>query len=631
MSGQSSLKIGATVETPASSHDVEIRYRRRIQETDVDCVRLARLDASWNVARIALTLALLPVGFFTWYGVLPVTLAVVLGLAVLGVAMWHDRILERLLVARTLRACHERQLARRQRRWQDVPVPAAPPSAAQLPVARDLDLFGQRSVFHWLCVAHTPRGRDLLAEWLVTPAAEETLAHRQRLVTALAAEFPWRESLQLHGSLLGPDADSGRPFVEWATGPGWLAQRRWLLVVARLAPAVALALYVAYRQSWIAPEFALAGVALLVFANLVLSVLYSGTIHDLFITVAGTSDQVGRYRDMLAVAARLPAHIGALTKGGDDLRDIAQRGIQHLSQLRRIVQVADARRDGLFGGLVVVAQLAVLWEVHVLAWLESWQRRHGYSADAWFQSLGELEALASLATAAHDHPDWTFPRIDPEAPQVAAQALGHPLLADEHRVTNDVRLGPAGTFLLVTGSNMSGKSTLLRSIGVNVVLGQAGGVVCARNMTFPPMEVQTSMRVSDSLADGVSLFFAELLRLKTVVDRGAEAARSGRVLLYLLDEILHGTNSRERQTAVARVLRHLVDHGAIGAISTHDLELATCPEIRDACQVVHFRETLGGSGAQRTMSFDYRLRPGLSPTTNALVLLEMVGLSADQK
>ena len=174
---------------------------------------------------------------------------------------------------------------------------------------------------------------------------------------------------------------------------------------------------------------------------------------------------------------------------------------------------------------------------------------------------------------------------------------------------------------------MSGKSTLLRSIGVNV-----GARTSGRSGLRGTMDVSAvgganeHARVRFAGRRSVALF-AELLRLKTVVDRGAEAARSGRVLLYLLDEILHGTNSRERQTAVASVLRHLLDHGAIGAISTHDLELATCPEIRDACQTVHFRETLGWNGAQRTMSFDYLLRPGLSPTTNALVLLEMVGLS----
>ena len=205
--------------------------------------------------------------------------------------------------------------------------------------------------------------------------------------------------------------------------------------------------------------------------------------------------------------------------------------------------------------------------------------------------------------------------------------LGHPLLADDVRVANDVEVGPPGTFLLVTGSNMSGKSTLLRAIGLNVILAQAGGPVCARSMNLPPLTVQTSMRIRDSLAAGVSFFLAELKRLKEIVDQ-ADALRQStdRRLLYLLDEILLGTNSRDRQIAVVRVLSHVLHSGALGAISTHDLGLADCPELHDACRAVHFTETLHGPGAERPMTFDFKLRPGIATSTNALKLVEMVGL-----
>ncbi|MFO0868314.1 MAG: hypothetical protein U0935_05150 [Pirellulales bacterium] len=616
--------------TPAAPRcPVDERYRERIAAASQEIGQLSARDRSWNVVRIAVTLALFPAGLLVWQDLLPFWALGLHAVAAVAIALRHERILEQLQVARALETIHRRQLARRHRRWDDFPVPAVASNVAQQAVARDLDLFGKRSVFHWLCVAYTPRGRELLADWLVQPADLAELAHRQQVVRALATEFSWREALQLHGSLLGSDADTGRRFVAWAAEPGFLAQRPWLVAISRFTPLVAIMLYGAWHAAWLSPAAALAGAAVVLIVNTLLSVAYVGTVHDLFQIVSGRSDQVSRYRDMLAIAAQLPEHVGPLTPHGSDPRDTAVEGIRRLSQLRRIVRVADARRDGLFGALVFVAQLLFLWEFHVLAWLESWQRRYGREADNWFRTLAELEALASLATAAHDQPDWSFPHCEPTADRLRARALGHPLIADERRVTNDVELGPAGTFLLVTGSNMSGKSTLLRSLGVNVVLGQAGGVVCAAELSFPPVEVQTSMRVSDSLADGVSLFFAELLRLKEVVDRGAAAARSGRVLLYLLDEILHGTNSRERHTAVARVVRHLLDHQALGAISTHDLELAHSPEIRAACQVVHFRETLDYTGGQQSMTFDYRLRPGLSPTTNALVLLEMVGLTQE--
>jgi DNA mismatch repair ATPase MutS len=202
------------------------------------------------------------------------------------------------------------------------------------------------------------------------------------------------------------------------------------------------------------------------------------------------------------------------------------------------------------------------------------------------------------------------------------------LIADAHRVTNDVEVGPPGTFLLVTGSNMSGKSTLLRSIGVNVVLAQAGGPVCAASLRLPPVVLGTSILVEDSLADGVSFFMAELLRIRQIVTLADRCHAEGRAFLYLLDEILRGTNSYERQVAVRKVLLHLLRQGAIGAVSTHDLELAELKELQDHCRPVHFREDFHrDADGKPSMTFDYKMRPGVATTTNALKLLELVGLS----
>ncbi len=193
-----------------------------------------------------------------------------------------------------------------------------------------------------------------------------------------------------------------------------------------------------------------------------------------------------------------------------------------------------------------------------------------------------------------------------------------------------MEVGPSGTVLLVTGSNMSGKSTLLRAIGLNAILAEAGGPVCAADLQLPSLTVTTSMRIQDSLEDGVSFFMAELKRLKSIVDQATEfTGRDDRTLLYLLDEILQGTNSVERHLAVARVLSHLVSKGAIGAVSTHDLELAQSSELADCCRAVHFRETLHGDEGRERMTFDYQLHSGVATTTNAMKLLEMVGLLPD--
>ena len=252
-------------------------------------------------------------------------------------------------------------------------------------------------------------------------------------------------------------------------------------------------------------------------------------------------------------------------------------------------------------------QFVFLYDFHALNLLEAWQARYGRYARRWFLALGRFEALCSLAAVVHDQPRWTIPEVDASADRVQARGLGHPLLPGETCVANDVEIGPAGSFLLVTGSNMSGKSTLLRAIGVNVVLAQAGAPVCAEHLLMPPVALATSVRVRDSLETGVSFYMAELMRLKEIVDLARDAnSRKDRAILYLLDEILLGTNSKERHIAVVRVLQHLLHRGTIGAISTHDLDLAASGQLATVCRSVHFCETL--HDRRRRASDDVRLQ-----------------------
>ncbi|MBA3336605.1 MAG: DNA mismatch repair protein, partial [Chloroflexia bacterium] len=299
--------------------------------------------------------------------------------------------------------------------------------------------------------------------------------------------------------------------------------------------------------------------------------------------------------------------------------------------LRRLDQLATLviPIDSLAHGLV---QAFTLWDVHVLTGLEAWQRRAGKHTRGWLSALGAVEALSALAVLAHDEPEWVYPKLDPIFAAFTAKALGHPLIAPERRVVNDVAVGPAGSFLLVTGSNMSGKSTLLRALGVNIVLAGSGAPVCATACQLPPVELWTSMHIEDSLARGVSLFLAELQRLKRIVDaaRSAEARRdSGSSVLYLLDELLQGTNSAERQIAARRIIHFLGTRGALGAVSTHDLALAQVPDLRDRAQPVHFTDTLTPGDDGPRMAFDYHLRSGIASSTNALRLMELIGLNLD--
>jgi DNA mismatch repair ATPase MutS len=290
-----------------------------------------------------------------------------------------------------------------------------------------------------------------------------------------------------------------------------------------------------------------------------------------------------------------------------------------MRQLNRILGFGELRRGAAI--LHFPVQAVTLWDFYVLFALERWRRGSGPRVRGWLDALAELDALTQLATARRDNESWAAPVID-ASDVITADAIGHPLIPDERRVANDVTVGPRGTVLLITGSNMSGKSTLLRSIGLNIVLAQCGAPVCATRMTLPESDLQTSIRVQDSLERGLSYFMAALARLKGVVD-AAEHERPGRCLVYLLDEILQGTNSIERSLAVRAVTRHLLEAGAIGAMTTHDLAVAEEEPLKTAGKFLHFSETLEPDG---TMRFDYQLKPGLATSRNALRLMQLIGI-----
>ncbi|HZF11084.1 MAG TPA: DNA mismatch repair protein, partial [Thermoanaerobaculia bacterium] len=510
-----------------------------------------------------------------------------------------------------------------------LPLPVLPATLAGdlPPLARDLNLFGRASLFHLLGTAHTPPGKAVLADWLLAPAAPEEIAERQAAVAELAPAIDLRQELEVRARPLERVRPDLEPFFRWAEDRPWLTG--WMIGLARVLtpwPFPALLLWLGgILPFW--PFLLLAGI------NLGLTRQLGRRIAETYDRISAREDDFQLYAGALTAVAersfaspRLRRLVASLTAEGIS-------AARALDLLHRRVVLSDVRHAAL---LHTPLQLLFLWDFHVLALLERWQRDFGARARGWLRSLGELEALAALGDLAHDEPEWTFPGVAPQETMspalIEARRLGHPLLAGTARVANDVTLGPPGTFLLVTGSNMSGKSTLLRAIGVNAVLAQAGGPVCATSLQLPPLALATSILIEDSLVDGVSFFMAELLRIRQVVD-AADRTRAekgeGRVCLYLLDEILRGTNTRERQIAVRRVLTHLLAQGALGAVSTHDLELALIPELAAACQPVHFRESFA-PGAERegkpVMTFDYRLRPGVATTANALKLLDLVGL-----
>jgi len=566
---------------------------------------MAALAAGWNNILIS--------------GQLGVVLAVGLAMTFVVCITLHRRNRAAAARAATLARLNRRAVARVRRQWHDYPAPPAPASYEVAALARDLDLFGHASLFQLTCTACTPQGRAALAQWLLHPAPPAEIKERQPAMRELAELLAWRQEFEFRGSKDGAQFDDPAEFLAWAEGESWLKTRPALAIYSVVAPALLIVLAALQIIGWTPHPWW--GAILLV--SIAVTWLTMRQIHGIFAQVSRSEQPFERYALLMewASAAKFQSSL---------LRDLQQRltadgrdAAAQLRALQRLVTLADLRFSSIVYGPI---QVITMWNVHVLRGIESWQRGAGRHTRQWLAALAEIEALSSLAALAHAEPAWVNAQLH-EEPIIQAEALGHPLLPAS-RVTNDVELGPPGTFLLVTGSNMSGKSTLLRSLGVNVVLAQAGGPVCAAALRMPPLRVGASIRVQDSLEEATSLFMAELKRLKQVID---DAAAGGATFLYLLDEILHGTNSHERRIAVRAVLERLLTLRALGAVSTHDLDLAAASELAQAARAVHFRETIIETPAGRKMTFDYQMRPGLATTTNALALLEMVGLVVPRK
>lgn len=567
-------------------------------------------------------------------------MAAIAGFAAFGwCVVRHARVLleiDRADAALALAAAGHARLARNWTALPDVPAPADL-DPARHPYARDLDIYGPASLTRWLGPAATADGGARLARWVLTPAATADVAARQVAIGELAAKGEWREAFAIEGRLGVAAPGNLTRFLEWAEDAtpavpaflkplalvlplaAWLLAAWWLAdAVGRLPPLDSDSVGL-----WFADAFSHGYWWIPVGINALVSRATHARIGVVFGRALIGQRVLERHAAMLGLvcdgswqAPPLAALQSKLRAGGDApvlVRRLARLG--GWSELRSGMP--------LLYGLV---QAFTLWDLHVVFGLERWRAAAGRHVRGWLDALGEIDALAVLSIVRADEPAWVMPSVDPAARELAATGLGHPLMAIDRRIDNDVTVGPPGTLLFVTGSNMSGKSTLLRSIGLNAVLAQAGAPVCATAFRMPPADVRTSIHIQDSLELGLSYFMAALARLKVIVDAAEGDHASSRVLLYLLDEILQGTNSVERAIAVRAVARHLLEAGAIGAMTSHDLTLAGEEPVKSAGVLVHFTESVRDDG---TMTFDYRLRPGLATSRNAIRLMQLIGITPE--
>jgi len=615
------------VEGPRGTHEAALAARKQTAaelESRARAIGNARFLVAITAIVLVGAIAFAHAPKETWIGVVACVVAFV------ALVVVHARVYARKDRAALAMRFHERALARMDGKWRSFPSTGERWANSAHPYAGDLDVFGRASLFQRLDTTSTRYGEEVLARWLsgddpgpVSSAEHaEIVKQRQAAVRDLAPRVVLREQLSALGALIddSDDKPDPRPFVMWAGQSGSNAGGRLpsgMRLVAVVLPLLTIGTMVAAgmgRVPWLAfvAPFAV---------SVVLLGMLRAKIQPALEAASSKESALSRYGAMLKLLEDENLEAPLLVGLQKRLKESGASATREMAALSRIVSFVDARNNEVFRFFIGPV---LMWDLWCALALEKWRQRVGKAAFGWFRALAELEALASLAGFAFENPDYTFPEITSRA-TFEAEALGHPLIDDDKRVANDVTIAAPGHALVVTGSNMSGKSTLLRAIGINTVLANAGAPVCARVLRLGRLRVATSMRVSDSLEEGTSRFYAELKKLKLVLDLARAHAKdpSQGTLLFLLDEILHGTNTRERLIGARAILKELLACGAMGAVSTHDLGLGDLEdEMPDKVKNVHFEEQVEGD----VMSFDYRLRPGIVQSSNALRLMKIVGL-----
>jgi hypothetical protein len=525
-----------------------------------------------------------------------------------ALALVHERVIRARKRAERLAAFYEKSIARIEDRWAGQGDGGERFDDPAHPYAEDLDLFGKGSLFELLSTARLRSGAATLARWLLEPAAPAEVRERHAAVDELRPRLDLREEIAMLGEDLRSGIDPG-PLARWAERPLVFDSRGLRIAAAALAALMAGAVTV-----WAVfgiPELFLvvAGV------EAAFSLRLRARVQRVVDGVGDPAYGLALLAEMLARFEREPfssPRLAALRKAFETEGAPPSRRIARLNRLMELLDSADHL-------LIRTINLALLYKMQLAFAVEAWRKESGGHVRKWLDAAGQIEALCALANYAYEHPADPFPEFSDAGPCFEGEGLAHPLIAASRAVSNDVRLCGEPAVLVVSGSNMSGKSTLLRTVGVNAVLAMAGAPVRARRLRLTPLAVGASIRTLDSLHSGTSRFYVEITRIRLLV----ELAKGPLPLLFLLDELLQGTNSNDRRIGAEAVIRTLVDRGAIGLLTTHDLALADIANaLAPRARNVHFEDHL----AEGKITFDYRLRAGVVEKSNALELMRSIGL-----
>jgi hypothetical protein len=585
-------------------------YKQRLKDREGRVADREQVHVRLGYVRLSLALAAAVIGWESlWRRALsPWWIAAPLLLFVF-VAAVHSRILRSRELAQRGASFYQQGLARIEDRWAGTGQTGERFNDPHHVYAGDLDLFGHGGLFELLSIARTRMGEETLAGWLLSPSTIDQIAERHTAIAELRDQLDLREDI----AILGEDASVGvfpEALLRWAEAPKQMEPEwiRWLAAILSVSAVGGAVVW------WI-----LGTVTPLIVIVLVEALLAYRIRKPLEELLHGSEQAFGHLNLLSGVLARVEQHTfraPRLQALQTELSSHQIKGSYAIARLRTIVDFIDSR-DNIF---LRISNIPLMYSVQVAFAAERWRQTHGHAVRSWLKVIGEIEALLCLATYSYEHPADPFPEFVQGAVCFDATDLGHPLVPAAKCVRNDVGLADGKRVFLISGSNMSGKSTLLRTVGINAVLAMAGAPVRAQCLRLTPLQVGASIRVNDSLQEGSSRFYAEITRLRALFDLAGDGGPS---LLFLLDELLQGTNSNDRRVGAEGLVHALLNRGAIGLVSTHDLALAEIGgSLNGQLRNVHFQEDFQNG----TMHFDYKLLEGVVTKSNGLALMRSIGL-----
>ena len=478
--------------------------------------------------------------------------------------------------------------------------------------AGDLDIFGRASLYQFINRTHSQQGNQLLADWLLTPATPQVIQERQKALQELMHQTNWRQELQAHGSSSTITVDTEKKMEEWLEEENQFIHKKIWHIIRYIFPVIATSTLLCFLFDVITYQRFLQ--SLLVFTIIAFAI--TRLIVPLYRKLNKITRQMEVLSNSIACIENAPFNDSLLTNLKQQFHSGNNKASHQILQLKNIFNRFDYRLNPV---VFIPLNVFLLWDLQQVLQLEKWKQKNNQQINHWFRALAEMETLSSIATLAFNHPHWSFPILQPNEPVFDAVQLGHPLIEPQKNVLNDFTTKGNEQINLITGSNMAGKSTFLRSVGVNMVLACMGAPVCAKQLTVSPLKVMSSMRIKDNLEESTSTFYAELKKLKQIID----AINNNEPVFILLDEILRGTNSNDRHTGSKALIKQLLQHKATGILATHDLELANLANDYPATvHNYHFDVQVNAD----ELYFDYKIKRGVCQSMNASILMKKIGI-----